>query len=91
MSGSQPADTTRYMLPRTVSGLCRQSSSVHTHEDFSFPITLDTILPVTNSTFGLTVATKQNYNAAKYVSSDQGLTYFNVVSNSVQSSDVIPP
>lgn len=63
---------------------------VQTHENFSFPITVNVILPVTNSSFGLTVATTQNYNAAKYVSSDGGLTYFNVVNNLVQSSDVSP-
>lgn len=63
---------------------------VQTHENFSFPITVNVILPVTNSSFGLTVATTQNYNTAKYVSSDGGLTYFNVVNNLVQSSDVSP-
>ena len=67
-----------------------EDSSVHTHEDFSFPITVDVIFPVPSATFGFTVATKQNYNSAKYVSSDQGLTSFNVVNNSVQSSDVSP-
>jgi len=67
-----------------------EDRSVHTHEDFSFPITVDVIFPVPSATFGFTVATKQNYNSAKYVSSDQGLTSFNVVNNSVQSSDVSP-
>ena len=71
----------------TVSGGGRP---VLTHQDFSFPIAVDVVLPVPSATFGLTVATKQNYNAAQYVWSGPELTDFNVVNNSVQASDVSP-
>jgi hypothetical protein len=61
-----------------------------THDSFSFPITVDVVLPVASSAFGLTVATTQNYQASKLVSYDGRLVSFSFVNNSVKSSDVSP-
>jgi len=61
-----------------------------TDENFSFPITVDLTLPVSNSEFGLTVATTQNYQSGKQVFLDGFPVYFNYTNNSVQGSDVSP-
>ena len=63
--------------------------SIVTQDDFSFPITVDLILP-TNSTFGLTVATSQNYQQDHRVSAGGNLNSFHSVTNSVKSTDVSP-
>jgi hypothetical protein len=64
--------------------------AVVTKDDFSFPITVDLVLPVTNSEFGLTVATSQNYQADHRVSAGGNLESFHSVTNKVQSTDVSP-
>ena len=64
--------------------------AVVTKDDFSFPITVDLILPVSNSTFGLTVATSQNYQADHRVSAGGNLNSFHSVINKVSSTDVEP-
>jgi hypothetical protein len=64
--------------------------NVVTKEDFSFPITVDVVLPVNNATFGLTVATTQKYHTDKQISFDGFPLYFNSVTNAVNGSDVSP-
>ena len=64
--------------------------AVVTKDNFSFPITVDLVLPVSNSTFGLTVATSQNYQADHRVSAGGNLESFHSVSNKVEGSDVSP-
>jgi hypothetical protein len=62
-----------------------------TRETFSFPITVDLILPVNNSTFGFTVATGQNYSTSKLVLQNGHQAEYSWVNNSVAGSDVNPP
>jgi hypothetical protein len=64
--------------------------SVVTHDTFSFPISVNVILPVANSTFGLTVATAQNYQATHQVSREGHLISSTSVTNSVAATDVSP-
>jgi len=61
-----------------------------TEDNFSFPITVDVVIPVSSATFGLTVATTQNYQTSKQVWFDGFPLYFNWLSNSVKGSDVSP-
>ena len=58
--------------------------------NFSFPITVDVILPVSSATFGLTVTTAQHYQADRQVSHDGNVIYASAVSNSVKATDVSP-
>lgn len=64
--------------------------AVVTKDDFSFPITVDLLLPVSNSTFGLTVATSQDYQADHHVSAGGNLESFHSVTNKVTSTDASP-
>ncbi|SPF49873.1 Peptide-N(4)-(N-acetyl-beta-glucosaminyl)asparagine amidase [Candidatus Sulfotelmatobacter kueseliae] len=64
--------------------------SVVTRDDFSFPITVDVIYPVSTAPFGLTVATTQNYQTDKLTWFDGFPFYFNWLTNSVTASDVSP-
>jgi hypothetical protein len=59
-------------------------------DNFSFPITVDVILPVSSATFGLTVTTAQNYQADRQVWHDGHVIYASAVSNSVKATDVSP-
>lgn len=61
-----------------------------TAESFSFPITVDVVLPVSNSLFGLTVATTQKYHTSKLVLRNGEIEDFSSVTNSVSGSDVSP-
>lgn len=60
-----------------------------TRNEFSFPITVDFVYPVSTAEFGFTVATTQNYRANKLVYGG-GWGYFNSANNFVQASDVSP-
>ena len=71
----------------TVSG---DDGTVVSHENFSFPINVDLILPVSSSPFGLTVTTGQNYHDDKEVTRDGELERFSSVTNSGQATDVSP-
>lgn len=64
--------------------------NITTDETFSFPISVDVILPVPSAEFGLTVATTQNYQAGKQVYLYGFPLSFSFVNNSVQGSDVSP-
>jgi hypothetical protein len=61
-----------------------------TRDDFSFPITVDLVYPVSASTFGYNVTTTQNYQRDDNVWSDQGLGSFRAVNNFVTATDVSP-
>jgi hypothetical protein len=77
----------------TVTSATKVSSNqgtVTTYDEFSFPITVDVILPVANSPFGLTVSTTQDYASAKKVVHNGETVRWEAVTNSVKSSDVSP-
>lgn len=61
-----------------------------TDENFSFPISVDVVYPVSSAEFGLTVATAQDYQTGKQIFIDGFPLYFSSVNNSVQASDVSP-
>jgi Peptide N-acetyl-beta-D-glucosaminyl asparaginase amidase A len=65
--------------------------TVITHDDFSFPITVDFVFPVSSSPFGFTVSTMQDYEAAKKVTHNGDLVRFTSVMNSGKATDVSPP
>jgi hypothetical protein len=71
----------------TVSG---DEGTVVSHENFSFPINVDLILPVSSSPFGLTVTTGQKYHDDTEVTRDGELERFSSVTNSGQATDVSP-
>ena len=62
-----------------------------TQELFSFPITVDFISPVSNSLFGFTVATSQQYHESTLTLVNGHLGNYTAVTNSAQASDVQPP
>jgi hypothetical protein len=64
--------------------------NVATRDNFSFPITVDFIYPVSSAAFGFTVATTQNYHADKQIALDWFPIYFNSLTNSVKATDVSP-
>ncbi|HUA16056.1 MAG TPA: peptide-N4-asparagine amidase [Verrucomicrobiae bacterium] len=61
-----------------------------TQDEFSFPISVDFIYPVSSAEFGFTVATTQRYDASKQISFGRRLLYFDSVDNFVTASDVSP-
>jgi peptide N-acetyl-beta-D-glucosaminyl asparaginase amidase A len=71
----------------TVSGW---TGSIVTHENFSYPITVQFTYPVSSSPFGFTVATTQRYHTDKEVALGWFPIYFNSLTNSVSSTDVSP-
>ena len=75
----------------TVTSVSSSNGKSSTHETFNFPITVDVVLPVNNSTFGLTVETAQNYRTSKLVLQNGKQTQYSWVNNSVAGSDVNPP
>jgi hypothetical protein len=63
---------------------------VVTRDNFSFPITLDVVLPVSSSPFGLTVATTQKYHTSNQTAVDGYVVHSASATNSVSASDVSP-
>jgi hypothetical protein len=61
-----------------------------TRDNFSFPITVDFVFPVSTSRFGFTVATGQKYHASQQVLRDGSLVHSSSVTNSANGSDVSP-
>jgi len=61
-----------------------------TRDNFSFPITVDFIFPVSTSRFGFTVATGQKYHTSQQVSRNGSLLHASSVTNSASASDVSP-
>ncbi|HYL11395.1 MAG TPA: peptide-N4-asparagine amidase [Terriglobales bacterium] len=64
--------------------------AVLTLEKFSFPITVNLVYPVSNSTFGFTVATTQKYQDSKLVLHNGHLGDYMAVTNMASASDVNP-
>jgi len=60
------------------------------HNDFSFPIKVNFVYPVSSATFGFTVATGQNYSANHLVTRDGHVIDFSGATNSVNATDVSP-
>jgi hypothetical protein len=71
----------------TVSGA---DGTVVTQDNFSFPITVDFISPVSSSRFGFTVTTGQKYQAAHLVSHEGDVVSAHAVTNTVKATDVSP-
>jgi Peptide N-acetyl-beta-D-glucosaminyl asparaginase amidase A len=67
-----------------------RDGSLVTANSFSFPITVDFVLPVSSSEFGFTVKTTQDYQASKLVLRNGKIEYFSSTINSVSASDVSP-
>jgi hypothetical protein len=61
-----------------------------THDNFSFPITVDFIYPVSTSPFSYTVATTQKYSASNHVALDGQVVHAASVTNAVSATDVSP-
>jgi Peptide N-acetyl-beta-D-glucosaminyl asparaginase amidase A len=61
-----------------------------TASKYSFPITVDLVLPVANSLFGLTVTTAQNYQASRLVEKNGAIAEYSTVSNSAAATDTLP-
>ena len=61
-----------------------------TGDNFSFPITVDFVLPVSSSRFGFTVATGQKYHSSQRVSRNGLVIHATSVTNSANASDVSP-
>src|SRR5215467_1321927 len=74
----------------TTSTVNGDQGTVVTSDEFSFPIHVDVVLPVSNSAFGLDVTTAQNYQSDRRVWSNQGLASFSTVNNFVTATDVAP-
>ncbi|MBV9623133.1 MAG: peptide-N(4)-(N-acetyl-beta-glucosaminyl)asparagine amidase [Acidobacteria bacterium] len=73
-------------LNTTTTVINNQGTTV-TKDGFSFPITVDLVFPVPNSTFGFTVATTQKYQSSREVWRNGVLTDDVSVTDSVQASD----
>src|SRR5579862_5304546 len=64
--------------------------TVTTRNNFSFPISVDFIFPVSSAQFGFTVATAQNYHTDNELYFGKFLVAFDSTTNSVKASDVSP-
>ncbi len=74
----------------TVTSVSTNAGTTTTHDTYGFPITVDLVFPVNNSTFGFTVATTQNYQTSRLVLQNGSKAEFNWTKNSVSGSDVAP-
>jgi len=61
-----------------------------TRDNFSFPITVDFVFPVSSSRFGFTVATEQKYHTSQQVLRNGSVIHAASVTNSANASDVSP-
>jgi hypothetical protein len=59
-------------------------------DNYSFPITVDFIFPVSASRFGFTVATAQKYRTSQQVSNNGNVIHAASLMNSVNATDVSP-
>jgi Peptide N-acetyl-beta-D-glucosaminyl asparaginase amidase A len=74
----------------SVTTVSSPGGAIVAHDDFSFPIDVDFVLPVSSSEFGFTVVTAQKYQTDKKVWNNGSLVGFDSVSNSAKASDVSP-
>ncbi len=61
-----------------------------TSENFSFPITVDFVYPVSSAYYGFTVTTTQKYRDSKLVLANGHLADFSSVANTATATDVSP-
>jgi Peptide N-acetyl-beta-D-glucosaminyl asparaginase amidase A len=83
-------NTSMHTSVNSLTTVSSKEGNLVTAETFSFPITVNVVLPVNNSLFGLTVATTQKYHTSKLVLRNGQIEDFSSVSNSVSGSDVSP-
>jgi Peptide N-acetyl-beta-D-glucosaminyl asparaginase amidase A len=74
----------------SITTVSSHGGSVVTRDNFSFPITVDFIFPVSSSPFGFTVSTAQKYRSDTQVMHDGNLVRFASVSDSGKATDVSP-
>lgn len=74
----------------TVTTVNDGEGTVVTNNDFSFPITVDVVFPVSSAQFGLTVATTQTYHSDSQVFGEGELQQFSSVTNTGSATDVSP-
>lgn len=90
--GTGPLDQNTLMQTSTgtTTTVVDSQGTTVTQENFSFPITVDIIYPVSNSEFGFTAVTEQNYKASKSVAQNGVVTDYVTTTNAAKSSDVLP-
>jgi hypothetical protein len=64
--------------------------TIVTKHDYSFPITVDFIYPVSSALFGFTVATTQKYQTSSQLLLDGNLIHSASLTNAVSATDVSP-
>jgi hypothetical protein len=74
----------------SVTTVSARGGSVVTHSDFSFPITVDFTYPVTDSLFGETVSTTQDYSLSQSIMHNGSLNVFSSVNDSGKATDTSP-
>ncbi len=74
----------------SVTTVSARGGSVVTHSDFSFPITVDFTYPVTDSLFGETVSTTQDYSLNQSIMHNGSLNVFSSVNDSGKATDTSP-
>jgi len=72
----------------TVTTAVNHGGTVVTHNDYSFPIRVDFIFPVSSALFGFTVTTAQDYQDNVRVFHDGQLHRFNSITDSGHATDV---
>lgn len=78
---------TRLSSTTTVSS---DEGTVTKRDEYSFPITVDFVSPVSGSLFGITVATTQKYHTSQQISRDGSVIHESSLTNSVNATDVSP-
>jgi hypothetical protein len=74
----------------SVTTVSARGGTVVTHSDFSFPITVDFTYPVTDSLFGETVSTTQDYTLSQSIMHNGSLNVFSSVNDSGKATDTSP-
>ena len=74
----------------TVTTVMNHGGTVVTHNDYSFPIRVDFIYPVSSALFGFTVTTAQKYQDDVRVYHDGELHRFSSITDSGHATDVTP-
>jgi hypothetical protein len=74
----------------SVTTVSDHGGTVVTQSDFSFPITVDFIYPVSASPFGFTVSTTQDYSLNEKILQNGSLHAFSSVNDSGKATDVSP-
>ncbi len=74
----------------TVTTVTNHGGTVVTHNDYSFPIRVDFIYPVSSALFGFTVTTAQKYQDDVRVYHDGDLHRFSSIIDSGHATDVAP-